>query len=464
MSTLLAGVAEADITPPYGLPHGAWRLRTGVSVGRREPLVAQALVLDDGRRKVALVTCDLVFVGHELAADVRTRVQAMTGIPAEAVLLNASHNHSAPSLSRGTGVAGLGHQGGFEGYERALRDLLAGVVYAAHYHRRPARAGGGVTRASGLTVNRVLHERPVDDTVAVLRIDGEDGRPIAVVASFACHPILMAGHTLLWNAEFPGPFRAAVARAYPGTVVMFAQGCAGDIGPWNYWFGNPEALPQTYEHRDRLGVALADRVLGLLPSISTRPSEPVAARSRTLALKRRRLPWSPEEILKIHAELAATPEPDYPEAWPPDLHTMNSAQRFPLMYQKGAVTMYKELLLRQDEPMGVEVQALAVGDTAIVGNPFELFNGCGRRIRERSPFGTTLVLGYCNDYLGYLPGTEEFDLTPQGPLAEVLDQDRYRWAYGLTNTNLARGEVDRLIDASTEVLLAVLAGLTSPSH
>src|SRR3954447_6027407 len=152
--TLRAGAARVNITPPNGFPFSAWGLRTGVAVGVHDPLLAQALVLDDGEQQVAIVAVDLSNAAREFTDDVRQRVQALTGIPPEAVLINASHTHSGPpGVPRRSGILLGGDAPAYDGYAVALPALVAGAVFSAYYARRPAKVGAGVGQASGITTN-----------------------------------------------------------------------------------------------------------------------------------------------------------------------------------------------------------------------------------------------------------------------------------------------------------------------
>jgi neutral ceramidase len=456
---MLAGVARVDITPPLGLPLRGWAARNARAKAAHEPLLAQALVLDDGPPggQAAIVAIDLPHVGRGLTNEVRARVHASTGIPESAVLLNASHTHSGPPLDLGNGISWTPQDPEYARYAAILPELVAGAIYGAYHARRAARIASGSGRVPGVSVNRVVHENPVDDSVQVLRVDALDGSPVAVLGGFACHGTCMGGHVPDWNADFAAPLRLAVERELPGSVeCLFLQGCAGDIAPWDYWMGNPHPRAHSYPNRDELGERVGTEIARVAHGLQTTSNTRVAALSRMLPIRRRQLTWEQSELDLIERSLRNQPDPDYTELWLEHVHTANSAQLFPLSYQRGAVGMYQNMRTRKDEPLQAEVQAIAIGDAAIVANPFELFNGPGLDIRSRSPFsGATFVLGYSNDYLGYLPRTEDFLKIATVPLEEILDQDRYRWAYGMTNTNVDLGEIDNLIAASVDALRSV---------
>jgi hypothetical protein len=101
----------------------------------------------------------------------------------------------------------------------------------------------------------------------------------------------------------------------------------------------------------------------------------------------------------------------------------------------------------------MNLRAVRLGSFTILATPFELFSDLAADVaRHRNGPGQTLVLGYCDDFLGYFP--------PDGALAQIAeytlddhrDQDKTRWAYGITNTLVADGEGAVFVRSATALI------------
>ena len=72
--------------------------------------------------------------------------------------------------------------------------------------------------------------------------------------------------------------------------------------------------------------------------------------------------------------------------------------------------MRRELAPPQGKERTTWVQAMVIGDVAIVGIPAEYFTKLGLDIKNRSPFRYTYVAELANDWIGYLPDLDAHTL------------------------------------------------------
>ena len=95
--TLRAGFARRDITQPLGTPSSLGLFTAVTEIW--DPLSATAVVLESDGERVALVGLDLCGLLEASHRAIREAVAARTGLPADRVVLNVSHSHSAPYIS-----------------------------------------------------------------------------------------------------------------------------------------------------------------------------------------------------------------------------------------------------------------------------------------------------------------------------------------------------------------------------
>lgn len=438
---LRAGVARVEITD-----------RTAGPVN--DPSFVKALVLRSDTTTAVLITVDAVAIGeigrigNDYLGKVRAQLQTDLGIAPGNVIINASHCHSIPRLDTDA--------------------LTVQAVKEAWKNVAPVKVGAGVGHEDRISENRriklkdgsetdmrraysmprdedVASVGPIDPQVGVLRLDREDGRPLAVLYNFACHPIMHPPHKGN-SADFPGFASKAIEDALgDGALAFFVQGCAGDINPVRY--KEPQRTPEAEPLGNSLGLA----VVRAARKIATKPNAALSVSRKVVVIPRgadfeKRIAAIEAEQTKLLASLKPTninfktflPLLLQHRLWPdfPSHHAQSYLHEQSLgrdsiakldtdnraaveAYLQNIATMERltrlntnlALLKRHlaqtkaaEKPtLDAEICGLRVGSFKLVTFPGEITVQVGLNIKKAANDPRAFVAGYTNGYIYYTP-------------------------------------------------------------
>jgi len=437
---LLAGVGKVDITDRTGLVN--------------DPCFAKALVLKRDGVTLVLITIDAVAIGeigrigNDFLPKVRAQLLQELGVPAESVLINASHCHGLvrPDVEALT----------VQVVRDAFRELVPVKVGSAsgaedrisENRRLKMKDGSEIDMRRAYSMPRdeeIAAVGPIDPQIGIARIDRLDGRPLALIYNFACHPI-MNPPSKGCSADFPGFASRLIEETLgEGAVAFFIQGCAGDLNPVRYKEVSrpPDAEP--------LGDLLGLSVLRAARQIRSVANAELKLRHETLSIPRgtdlerrigaieaeqtRLLKSIKQSNLNFKTFLPLFLEqrlwPDFPshyaqsylhdraldhhtiapmdadnragvEAYLANLQTMEQLMRL----NANLALLQKHLAQNQaagQPTLDAEVTGVRLGDFKLVTFPGELTVQVGLKIKQAVDAPNAYIAGYSNGYIYYTP-------------------------------------------------------------
>ena len=267
-----------------------------VSLGEYNPVVTEALVIENGRDAVIFVSVDMVSARGEIADMVRAKLRARSPeIPADKLIMNATHTHAGPSFSAvKPAVPGMEYMPTDETKEflstriadavidawnsRAPGSVAFGYGFATVGHsrrtvylkdqstpeERERNAGGfvnGKGRMYGNTADDFFsHYEAGSDAFANFMFTFDaSGKLTGAVVNVPC-PAQTNEHAWVLHAGFWHPVRTKLRARY-GDIGIIAQcAAAGDLAPRQLHYKAAELrryklkYPELYREFERNGL------------------------------------------------------------------------------------------------------------------------------------------------------------------------------------------------------------------
>jgi hypothetical protein len=388
---LKAGAATLDITPPLGtkMP-GLFHERRASEI--HDPLHVRAFCIEGEGAAIALAVCDLIGVKRIYLDRAKARIAEETGLPPERVLISCTHTHT-------------GAMTGEDAYTEFLIGRIADAVRLARDRAEPAEVGWAGAQEPRLVFNRrwrmadgtfrtnpglgnpnaVEPGGPVDPEVGVLCLRRPGGSTIGLLGNYSLHYVGAGDQERQISADYFGYFSRQIQALRGETfVAALCNGTCGDINNVDVKGGSRNEN-RNYQHTERVASRVAAAALWAWNEMPFTGEAPVGGAMAEATLARR--PISEADLSRAREILD---------------------RKAGTMEERGfAMHLMRTASLPERTPTWV--QALRVGDLAIVGMPGEPFVELGLEIKRRSPFGKTFVIELANDSVGYLPVRRAFD-------------------------------------------------------
>lgn len=422
-SGLRAGTAVADISPTV-FPI---QLRSGPSDYVHDPLHVRAVAFENGEGRAVIALVDAIGVGREMADEAKAVAARKTGWKPAQMLVSGTHTHTAPK--------GGDTSPGRIAYERSRREGLAEALVQAIESLEPAKVGFASHEEPSEVYNRrwflnpgtmdpnpfgefdqvrtnaprdhlLKPAGPTDPEVCVIDVRTRRGRALGLIANYALHYVggipkvteqdgkVVGQASADYFGEFARvmPYRIGGSNPPGNFVAMMTNGTSGDINNIDFYRRRPPRAP--FEQIRVVAGKVADAAWRAVNKIEEYDENPtVAIRQREVALKYRKP--SQAEVAKARKLL------DLPRK---EREAINRR-----------TTQYATATLRHADPEhpkeeNVILQAIRIGEQAIVSMPFEVFVEIGLEIKEKSPFTHTFVIELANGGYGYLPTPRQHEL------------------------------------------------------
>lgn len=368
-------------------------IREAPAEGVHDPLFVRALALDDGSTRFCLLVLDLIGVDEALTASIRTAASELSSIAAAHVAVTATHTHGGPAVLE---HAYLGRPDA--AYRQRIVQASAAAVAAAVADLAPATVRHAIGAQTTIARNRRVPGGPIDPDVPIVRFD-RGGTPVALLVSYACHPVTLGPDNLAITRDYPGVVVDELERRYPGSLVVFATGCCGQVNTGHLASDSlrPGQAPQrTFARAREIGLSLADAAANATDAAAGRPPlrGPLRIASARVALEYAPSSRNPQlELTEWRHELAELGDEDVARA----------ATLRLLIRWAGARA--------NPPPRACEVEAMCIGlgDACIALYPGEVFVEFGLAAKDAIADRSVMTFAYSGAAPGYLPHRSAYD-------------------------------------------------------